>query len=93
MDKRQTGPILINNWEAIYFDFNETKIKEIAREATNLGMELFVLDDGWFGKRDDDNSSLGDWFVNEEKLKGGLNKLATEINKMGLQFGLSLIHI
>ena len=57
-------------------------------EATNLGMELFVLDDGWFGKRDDDNSSLGDWFVNEEKLKGGLNKLATEINKMGLQFGL-----
>ena len=51
-------------------------------------MELFVLDDGWFGKRDDDNSSLGDWFVNEEKLKGGLNKLATEINKMGLQFGL-----
>ena len=57
-------------------------------EATNLGMELFVLDDGWFGKRDDDNSSLGDWFVNEEKLKGGLNKLATEINEMGLQFGL-----
>ena len=84
----EVRPILINNWEATYFDFNETKIKEIAREATNLGMELFVLDDGWFGKRDDDNSSLGDWFVNEEKLKGGLNKLATEINKMGLQFGL-----
>ena len=81
-------PILINNWEATYFDFNETKIKEIAKEATNLGMELFVLDDGWFGKRDDDNSSLGDWFVNEDKLKGGLNKLATEINEMGLQFGL-----
>ena len=84
----EVRPILINNWEATYFDFNETKIKEIAREATNLGMELFVLDDGWFGKRDDDNSSLADWFVNEEKLKGGLNKLATEINKMGLQFGL-----
>ena len=84
----EVRPLLINNWEATYFDFNETKIKEIAREATNLGMELFVLDDGWFGKRDDDNSSLGDWFVNEEKLKGGLNKLATEINKMGLQFGL-----
>ena len=77
----EVRPILINNWEATYFDFNETKIKEIAREATNLGMELFV-------KRDDDNSSLGDWFVNEEKLKGGLNKLATEINEMGLQFGL-----
>ena len=84
----EVRPILINNWEATYFDFNDTKIKEIAREATNLGMELFVLDDGWFGKRDDDNSSLGDWFVNEEKLKGGLNKLATEINEMGLQFGL-----
>ena len=84
----EVRPILINNWEATYFDFNETKIKEIAREATNLGMELFVLDDGWFGKRDDDDSSLGDWFVNEEKLKGGLNKLATEINEMGLQFGL-----
>ena len=84
----EVRPILINNWEATYFDFNETIIKEIAREATNLGMELFVLDDGWFGKRDDDNSSLGDWFVNEEKLKGGLNKLATEINEMGLQFGL-----
>ena len=81
-------PILINNWEATYFDFNEIKIKEIAKEAKNLGMELFVLDDGWFGKRDDDNSSLGDWFVNEDKLKGGLNKLATQINEMGLQFGL-----
>ena len=81
-------PILINNWEATYFDFNENKIKEIAKEAADLGMELFVLDDGWFGKRDDDNSSLGDWFVNEEKLKGGLNKLVSEINDMGLQFGL-----
>ena len=81
-------PILINNWEATYFDFNEIKIKEIAKEAKNLGIELFVLDDGWFGKRDDDNSSLGDWFVNEDKLKGGLNKLATQINEMGLQFGL-----
>ncbi|MGL5378486.1 alpha-galactosidase [Clostridium sp.] len=84
----KTRPILINNWEATYFDFNETKIKEIATEAKNLGIELFVLDDGWFGKRDDDNSSLGDWFVNENKIKGGLNKLATEINEMGLQFGL-----
>ena len=81
-------PILINNWEATYFDFNEIKIKEIAKEAKNLGIELFVLDDGWFGQRDDDNSSLGDWFVNEDKLKGGLNKLATQINEMGLQFGL-----
>lgn len=81
-------PIIINNWEATYFDFDETKIKEIAKEAKNLGIELFVLDDGWFGSRNNDNSSLGDWFVNEEKIKGGLNKLATEINDMGLKFGL-----
>ncbi|WP_300261299.1 alpha-galactosidase [Clostridium sp.] len=81
-------PILINNWEATYFDFNEVKIKEIAKEASKLGMELFVLDDGWFGNRNDDKSSLGDWFVNEDKLKGGLNKLANDINNMGLEFGL-----
>ncbi|MCH1961854.1 alpha-galactosidase [Clostridium perfringens] len=81
-------PILINNWEATYFDFNEVKIKEIAKEASKLGMELFVLDDGWFGNRNDDKSSLGDWFVNEDKLKGGLSKLAKDINNMGLEFGL-----
>ncbi|MFH5853727.1 alpha-galactosidase [Clostridium perfringens] len=81
-------PILINNWEATYFDFNEVKIKEIAKEASKLGMELFVLDDGWFGNRNDDKSSLGDWFVNENKLKGGLSKLAKDINNMGLKFGL-----
>jgi alpha-galactosidase len=81
-------PILINNWEATYFDFNETNIKEIAKEASNLGIELFVLDDGWFGKRDDDTTSLGDWFVNEKKIKGGLGKLSKEINDMGLKFGL-----
>ncbi|MGU8787540.1 alpha-galactosidase [Clostridium perfringens] len=81
-------PILINNWEATYFDFNEVKIKEIAKEASKLGMELFVLDDGWFGNRNDDKSSLGDWFVNEEKLKGGLSKLAKDINNIGLKFGL-----
>ena len=81
-------PILINNWEATYFDFNETSIKNIAKEASNLGMELFVLDDGWFGKRNNDDCSLGDWFVNEDKIKGGLGKLSKEINDMGLQFGL-----
>lgn len=81
-------PVLINNWEATYFDFNEVKIKEIAKEASKLGMELFVLDDGWFGNRNDDKSSLGDWFVNENKLKGGLSKLAKDINNMGLKFGL-----
>ncbi|MBE6053355.1 MAG: alpha-galactosidase [Clostridium sartagoforme] len=81
-------PILINNWEATYFDFDNEKIKDIAKEASNLGIELFVLDDGWFGKRNSDASSLGDWFVNEDKIKGGLNLLASEINEMGMKFGL-----
>lgn len=81
-------PILINNWEATYFDFNNEKIKDIAKESSNLGIELFVLDDGWFGERNNDDCSLGDWFVNEEKLKGGLSSLVKDINEMGMQFGL-----
>lgn len=81
-------PILINNWEATYFDFNEDIIKKIAQESKNLGIELFVLDDGWFGKRDDDTSSLGDWLVDRKKLPSGLDKLAKDINEMGLKFGL-----
>ena len=68
-------PVLINNWEATYFDFNEEKIEKIARQAAELGIDMMVLDDGWFGKRDSDTSGLGDWFVNEEKLRGGLNTL------------------
>ncbi|RBW71323.1 alpha-galactosidase [Bacillus taeanensis] len=81
-------PVLINNWEATYFDFNEAKILEIAKEAKDLGVELFVLDDGWFGKRDDDTTSLGDWFVDKIKLSNGLGSLARKINELGLQFGL-----
>ena len=81
-------PILINNWEATYFDFNNEKIKNIAKESSKLGIELFVLDDGWFGERNNDDCSLGDWFVNEEKLKGGLSSLVKDINEMGMQFGL-----
>lgn len=81
-------PILINNWEATYFDFDEVKIKKIAQEASNFGIELFVLDDGWFGQRNSDDCSLGDWFVNENKLHGGLKKLVDDINSMGLKFGL-----
>ena len=81
-------PILINNWEATYFDFNEQKIYELAEKAAGLGIELFVLDDGWFGKRNDDTSSLGDWYPNEEKLKGGLRLLAERINGLGLKFGM-----
>ncbi|CAM4049698.1 alpha-galactosidase [Cohnella lubricantis] len=81
-------PILINNWEATYFDFDSEKIMKIARAAKELGLELFVLDDGWFGKRNDDKRSLGDWFVNEEKLPGGLDGLAKRVNEQGLSFGL-----
>lgn len=81
-------PILINNWEATYFDFNEEKILDIARESAKLGIEMLVLDDGWFGNRFDDNRSLGDWWVNTDKLRGGLGKLVSEINALGLKFGL-----
>lgn len=81
-------PILINNWEATYFEFDEEKILELAADAKNLGIELFVLDDGWFGKRDNDASSLGDWTVDLAKLPNGLAGLAEKIREMGLQFGL-----
>lgn len=81
-------PVLINNWEATYFDFNEEKILNIARQASKLGIDMMVLDDGWFGKRDDDCSGLGDWFVNEKKLNGGLKALVEKINAMGMKFGL-----
>ena len=80
--------MLINNWEATYFNFNHEKIMTIARAAADLGVELFVLDDGWFGRRDDDNCSLGDWVVNRRKLPGGLKALAEEINGLGMRFGL-----
>ncbi|AIQ51505.1 alpha-galactosidase [Paenibacillus sp. FSL R7-0331] len=84
----QARPILVNNWEATYFDFDADKITAIAKEAGPLGIELFVLDDGWFGKRDNDNSSLGDWFEHSRKLPGGLADLAGRVNEEGLQFGL-----
>lgn len=81
-------PILINNWEATYFDFNTEKLLSIAREAKKLGIEMLVMDDGWFGNRFDDNRALGDWKVNEEKLPGGLKYLVSEVNKIGLKFGI-----
>jgi alpha-galactosidase len=81
-------PVLINNWEGTYFDFDTDKILEMAAAAAEVDLELFVLDDGWFGKRNDDTSSLGDWYVNEEKLPGGLEYLAQEINKLEMDFGL-----
>ena len=84
----KTRPILVNNWEATYFDFNAEKIENIGKAAKELGIELFVLDDGWFGKRNNDNSSLGDWFVDKNKLPNGLDDLGDRINNLGLQFGL-----
>lgn len=81
-------PILINNWEATYFSFNEEKILTIAKTARELGIELFVLDDGWFGQRNDDTSSLGDWFENKEKLPNGIKGLSEKIDELGMQFGL-----
>jgi alpha-galactosidase len=81
-------PILINNWEATYFDFNENKIMEIAEQSKELGIELFVLDDGWFGKRDDDFTSLGDWVVDKDKLPNGMKHLAEKVEAMDMQFGL-----
>lgn len=84
----QPRPVLINNWEATYFDFDADKIESIAQAAKELGIELFVLDDGWFGHRDDDTTSLGDWTVDRNKLPDGLADLAGRVNRLGLQFGL-----
>ena len=81
-------PVVLNNWEATMFDFNRRKILSMARQAAQLGVELFVLDDGWFGNRNHDKAGLGDWVVNEKKLPGGIGRLAKDINRMGLQFGL-----
>ena len=80
--KDQKRPILINNWEATYFDFDTDKLLAIAREAAQNGVEMLVMDDGWFGNRSSDNMALGDWFVNEEKIKGGLKYLVDEVNKI-----------
>ncbi|MCL6590922.1 MAG: alpha-galactosidase [Firmicutes bacterium] len=84
----QARPVLINNWEGTYFDFTADRIAAIAEKAAEMGIELMVLDDGWFGRRNDDKSSLGDWFVNREKLPLGLKDLAGRVNKLGLKFGL-----
>ena len=86
--KNQPRPVLLNNWEGTYFDFNLEKLTGIARAARDLGVDLLVLDDGWFGARNDDNRGLGDWTVNEEKLPGGLDALIREVNGLGMRFGL-----
>lgn len=81
-------PILINNWEATYFDFDSDKLVEIAKDAKETGIEMLVMDDGWFGKRNVDDNSLGDWIVNEEKLPGGLTALVERVKAEGLSFGI-----
>ena len=81
-------PILINNWEATYFDFNADKLVAIAARAKDIGVELMVLDDGWFGARKDDRAGLGDWVVNEDKLPGGLSTLAARIEALDMRFGI-----
>lgn len=86
--KYKERPILVNNWEATFFDFNEEKLLQLADKAKEVGIELFVLDDGWFGKRDSDESSLGDWVVDKSKLPNGLAYLSEEIHKRGMKFGI-----
>lgn len=81
-------PVLLNNWEATYFDFDEAKILRLARLASRAGIELFVLDDGWFGDRGDDTRGLGDWTVNKKKLQSGLDGLSRKLRAMGLDFGI-----
>ncbi len=86
--KTAKRPLLINNWEGTYMDFTGEKLISIAKDAAELGIEMFVLDDGWFGERNSDKSSLGDWFVNEKKLGRTMKELVDEINGMGMKFGL-----
>ena len=83
-----TRPVLINSWEAAYFDFNGDTIVNLAKEAADLGIDMVVMDDGWFGKRNDDNSSLGDWYVNEDKLGCTLSELIRRVNGLGVKFGI-----
>ncbi len=86
--QKQLRPILLNSWEAAYFDFTGETILKLAREAAELGIDMIVMDDGWFGKRDDDNSGLGDWQVNEKKLGCTLKEMTQKVNDMGVKFGI-----
>ncbi len=86
--KNADRPIVLNNWEATFFNFNRRKILALARSAKKLGIEMFVLDDGWFGKRNSDAAGLGDWVENRKKLPGGIKSVAKAVNRMGMKFGL-----
>ena len=84
----QTRPVLVNSWEAAYFDFDTEQLLSLAKQSAELGIEMLVMDDGWFGRRNSDEGSLGDWTVNEEKLKGGLKYLSDEVHALGMKFGI-----
>ena len=86
--KTKRRPILINSWEAVYFDFNGDDIVNIAKQASELGVEMLVLDDGWFGVRNDDKSGLGDWFVNEDKMGGPMADVVKRVKDLGMKFGI-----
>jgi len=86
--KDQLRPVLLNSWEASYFKINEARLLKLARKAKSVGVELFVMDDGWFGHRDDDTSSLGDWYHNPSKLPRGVKGLCDKIRRLGLEFGI-----
>lgn len=86
--QKRERPILINSWEAYYFDFDEGKLLQLAKKAKDLGIELFVLDDGWFGQRNDDKAGLGDYTVNRKKFPRGLKAFADQVRKLGLEFGI-----
>ncbi len=86
--KKKERPVLLNSWEASYFWFNEKKLLQLAKAGSEVGIELFVLDDGWFGERNDDKCSLGDWEVNKKKLPSGIEGLSEKINAMGMMFGI-----
>ena len=86
--KNRPRPVLLNSWEACYFDISESRLLKLAKAGKDAGIELFVVDDGWFGRRNDDTSSLGDWVPNTKKLPGGLSRLAKKITDLGLAFGI-----
>lgn len=86
--KRKPRPVLLNSWEAAYFDIDERKLLRLAKAGKEAGIELLVMDDGWFGERTDDNRSLGDWDVNRKKLPGGVKRLCDKVKALGLDFGI-----
>ena len=86
--QKKVRPVLLNSWEAVYFDLSESRLVNLAKKAHAADIELFVMDDGWFGNRNDDTSSLGDWYVNKKKLPGGVKRLADKITELEMQFGL-----